>query len=119
LAVSLEINGYFNSGKLKNDPFEGKVVNISVSGFLFTYPFSGPLTLYLKPGVELSTQLICPRRTISVNSRIMRYHKDKTNGYIGCRFLGMEPEDIRFLFEYLYGRPFTHTDSVDLLHGQV
>jgi hypothetical protein len=30
----------------------------------------------------------------------------------------MEPEDLRFLFEYIYGKPFTDTD-VNLLSGQV
>jgi hypothetical protein len=30
----------------------------------------------------------------------------------------MEPEDLRFLFEYIYGRPFTDKDLA-FLSGQV
>jgi len=36
LANSLKINGYFEAGKMKNDPFEGKIIDISASGLLFT-----------------------------------------------------------------------------------
>jgi hypothetical protein len=32
-------------------------------------------------------------------------------GYFGCRFTSIEPEDLRFLFEYIYGRPFTDQDA--------
>ena len=32
-------------------------------------------------------------------------------GYFGIEFSMMAPEDFRFLFEYLYGRPFTDLDS--------
>jgi hypothetical protein len=32
--------------------------------------------------------------------------------------MDMEPEDMRFLFEYIYGKPFTDTEA-EFLSGQV
>ncbi|MDR1903802.1 MAG: PilZ domain-containing protein [Treponema sp.] len=117
LAFSLKQNGYFEKGRLKNEPFEGKVVDISASGLLFAYPHSNRSSSLL-PDSELSVKLIAPKRIISANARIVRRYKDHTTGYFGCRFLDMAPEDMRFLFEYIYGKPFTDTDAV-FLAGQV
>jgi hypothetical protein len=117
LAYSLKMNGYFESGKLKNDPFEGKVIDISVSGLLFAYPTSS-LTASLLPDSELSVKLVSPRRTVFTTARIVRCYKDTTNTYLGCHFPDMEPEDVRFLFEYIYGKPFTDADAT-FLAGQV
>jgi c-di-GMP-binding flagellar brake protein YcgR len=117
LAHSLKVNGYFETGKLKNEPFEGKVIDISASGLLFSYPISS-LSTALLPDSELSVKLAAPRRTVSTNARIVRRYKDTTQGYFGCRFLDMEPENLRFLFEYIYGKPFTDTDAT-FLSGQV
>ena len=113
LANSLKVNGYFESGKLKNDPFEGKIIDISASGLLFTYPASK-----LRPDNELSVILKMPRRSVNAKAKIVRCYKDNIQEYYGCRFLDMEPEDLRFLFEYIYGKPFTDTDAA-FLSGQV
>jgi hypothetical protein len=117
LAFSLKMNGYFEHGKLKNEAFEGKVVDISASGLLFAYPNSS-LSHTLLPDSELSVKLVAPRRTVNANARIVRRYKDNSQGYFGCRFLDMAPEDLRFLFEYIYGKPFTDKDAV-FLAGQV
>ncbi|MDR1619013.1 MAG: PilZ domain-containing protein [Treponema sp.] len=117
LAFSLKENGYFDGGKLKNEPFEGKVVDISASGILFAYPHSS-LASALLPDSELAVKLISPRRIVKTNARIVRRYKDNSLGYFGCRFLDMAPEDMRFLFEYIYGKPFTDTDA-SFLSGQV
>jgi hypothetical protein len=117
LAFSLKENGYFEGGKMKNEPFEGKVVDISASGLLFAYPHSA-LSAVLLPDSELAVKLIAPRRSINANARIVRRYKDNSLGYFGCRFLDMAPEDMRFLFEYIYGKPFTDTDA-SFLSGQV
>ncbi|MDR2158454.1 MAG: PilZ domain-containing protein [Treponema sp.] len=117
LAFSLKENGYFESGKLKNEPFEGKVVDISASGLLFAYPHSG-LSSALLPDSELAVKLVTPRRTVNTNARIVRRYRDNSLGYFGCRFLDMAPEDMRFLFEYIYGKPFTDMDA-SFLSGQV
>lgn len=117
LAFSLKINGYFEQGKVKNDSFEGKVIDISVSGLLFACPNSSR-SASLLPDSELAVRLISPRRTVNTEAKIVRRFRDKSTGYFGCRFLDMAPEDLRFLFEFLYGRPFTDAD-VEFLYGQV
>jgi hypothetical protein len=117
LAHSLKMNGYFEKGKLKNEPFEGKVIDISASGMLFTYPQSA-LAAALLPDSELAVKIITAKRRINTNARIVRRYKDSALGYFGCRFLDMAPEDMRFLFEYIYGKPLTDTDA-SFLTGQV
>ena len=117
LAYSLKINGYFESGKVKNEPFEGKIIDISASGFLFAYPLSA-LSSKLLLDSELSVQLKAERRAVNTNAKIVRSYKDNTQGYFGCRFVNIEPEDLRFLFEYIYGKHFTDKDAA-FLTGQV
>jgi hypothetical protein len=117
LAHSLKINGYFESGKIKNDPFEGRIIDISASGLLFTYPHSS-LAATLMPDNELSVKLKTDHRTVNTNAKIVRRYKDNKQGYFGCRFMDIEPEDIRFLFEYIYGRIFTDDDAA-FLSGKV
>ena len=117
LAYSLKINGYFEVGKLKNEPFEGKIIDISASGLLFSYPHSNFASI-LMPETELSIRLITDRRTVNTKAKIVRRYKDSSQGYFGCRFFEMEPEDLRFLFEYIYGKTFTDKDAA-FLSGQV
>jgi len=117
LAYSLKLNGYFERGKLKNEPFEGKIIDISASGLLFTYTNSAFFNS-LMPDSELSIKLKTDRRTVNVKAKIVRRYKDNMQGYFGCRFMDMEPEDLRFLFEYIYGKTFTDTDAA-FLSGQV
>jgi hypothetical protein len=117
LAFSLKTNGYFESGRIKNAPFEGKVIDISASGLLFAYPHSS-LSSSLLPDSELTTRIISAKRTINANAKIVRRYKDNTMGYFGCRFLDIVPEDMRYLFELIYGKPFTDMDA-SFLAGQV
>ena len=117
LANSLRVNGYFERGKMKNDPFGGKVIDISASGLLFAYPNSAFATALL-PNSELSVRLSSPRRTVICKAKIVRRYKDSVHAYFGCRFMDMVPEDLRFLFEYIYGKTFTDSDAT-FLSGQV
>jgi len=117
LAYSLKLNGFFESGKLKNEPFEGKIIDISASGLLFTYPNSA-FANTLMPDSELAVKLMTGRRTVNAKAKIVRRYKDNIQGYFGCRFLDLEPEDLRFLFEYIYGKTFTDADAA-FLSGQV
>ena len=117
LAYSLKINGYFESGKIKNEPFDGKVIDISASGVLFAHPHS-TLSSTLLPDSELSVKVITPRRNINATAKIVRRYKDNTMGYFGCKFFDMAPEDMRFLFEFIYGKTFTDTDAAFIM-GQV
>jgi len=117
LANSLKVNGYFESGKLKNEPFEGKIMDISASGLLFSYPNSVLATTLMLDN-ELNVKLVTPNRTVNAKARIVRRYKDNIQGYFGCRFLDVAPEDLRFLFELIYGKPFTDSDAA-FLSGQV
>jgi len=118
LAFGLKENGYFEHGKVENQAFEGKVLDISASGLLFAYPFGASLASTLLVDAELTVTVEAPNRTINVVARIVRRFKDKSASYFGCRFLNMEPEDTRFLFEYLYGRQLDSSDHA-FLSGQV
>jgi c-di-GMP-binding flagellar brake protein YcgR len=88
----------------------GNVIDISASGLLFAYPISD-LSRALRTDSELSVRLTSPKRGIDATVRIVRQYNDKTTSYFGCRFLDIAPEDIRFLFEFIYGRPFTDEDA--------
>jgi hypothetical protein len=110
LAFSLKINGYFDSGRLGNEPFIGNVIDISASGLLFAYPLSD-LANVLQPDMELSIKLSSPKREIDATAQIVRQYSDSTTSYFGCRFMDIAPEDIRFLFEFIYGKPFTDEDA--------
>jgi hypothetical protein len=117
LAFSLKINGYFKAGLLKNNSFSGEIVDISPSGVLFAYPHS-PFSSGLLLDSELSVLITVPQRSLEVEAKIIRTYKDHRTGYFGCRFLDMATQDTHFLFEYLYGKPFTDADTV-FVAGQV
>ena len=117
LAFSFKEKGLFNSGRIKNEPFEGKIMDISASGLLFAYPHSG-LSATLLPDSELAVKLSAPKRTIQTTAKIVRRYKDNSLGYFGCRFTDMAPEDMRFLFEHLYGKTFNDAEA-SLVAGQV
>jgi hypothetical protein len=117
LVFSLKTGGYFKSSTLRNEPFEGNVIDISASGLLFAYPHS-PLAASLLPDSELSAKLVTPTRTLNVTVKIVRCYKDHIQNYFGCRFQDIVPEDMRFLFEYIYGKPMTDVNPA-FLSGQV
>jgi hypothetical protein len=110
LALSLKSNGYFDFGKIKNRPFIGKVIDISASGLLFACPQSD-FASALFPDSDLMAKLISPQRTLTATAQIVRRYDSDALKYFGCQFLDMAPEDIRFLFEFIYGRPFTDLDA--------
>jgi hypothetical protein len=102
LAYSLKINGCFEKGRLPGEPFHGRIIDLSAAGLLFAYPRT-PVSPALLPGSALTVTLLAPRRTITCGAGITRRCKDTTQDYYCCRFSGMAPEDLRFLFEFLYG----------------
>ncbi|MDR0457222.1 MAG: PilZ domain-containing protein [Treponema sp.] len=117
LAYSLKINGYFEKGKIKNDTFEGKVIDISASGLLFAYPHS-KFASALQLESKLTVKIITPQRSITTEAIIVRRFKDKTQGYYGCQFEKMETTNLGYLFESIYGKPLTDLDA-QFLTGQV
>jgi c-di-GMP-binding flagellar brake protein YcgR len=111
LSFSLKENGYFDHGKVNNQPFEGRVLDISASGLLFAYPIDSTILSTLKDDADLTVTIEASTRIINVAAKIVRRFKDKSAGYLGCQFLDMAPEDKRFLFEHLYGRQLDSGDS--------
>ena len=118
LAFALKENGYFEYGKVENESFEGRILDISASGLLFAYPYGSSLASTLMVDAELTVTIEAPKRSINVIAKIVRRFKDKSAQYFGCRFMNMAPEDTRFLFEHLYGRQIDDEDAA-LLTGQV
>ena len=118
LAFALKENGYFEHGKMQNESFGGRILDISASGLLFAYPHGSSLAATLLVDAELTVTIEAPRRSINVIAKIVRRFKDKSAQYFGCRFINMEPEDTRFLFEHLYGRQIDDKDTA-ILAGQV
>lgn len=110
LAYSLKVNGYFRNASLKKEAFPGKVIDVSASGLLFSNP-SAALASSLLPDSEIDIQLIAAKRTVRTAAKIVRRYKDSSAHYFGCRYTDIAPEDLRFLFEYLYGKPFTDADA--------
>ena len=118
LAFALKENGYFEYGKMENESFEGRVLDISASGLFFAYPLGSHLASILLIDAELTVTIEAPNRSINVVAKIVRHFKDKSAHYFGCRFMNMAPEDTRFLFEHLYGKQIDDRDTT-LLTGQV
>jgi hypothetical protein len=117
LVKSFKINGYFESGKIKNDPFDGKIIDISASGLLFTHPYS-TLVSALLPDSELTVRLKAPPQTVNAKAKIVRRYRDNIHAYFGCSFTDMEREELDFLFEYIYGKTFTES-NMKFLSGKV
>jgi hypothetical protein len=117
LSFSLKENGYFESGRLNGKPLKGKIADISASGLGFTSP-PGAWTSALEPGDELAVKLTVPGRTVECGAAVVRRFRDGLLSCFGCRFTGMTPDDLRFLFEFLYGKPFTGGDAA-FIAGQV
>jgi len=118
LAFALKENGYFDHGKVQSEPFECRVLDISASGLLFACSLGSTLLSTLFVDAELNIAIEAPNRTINLVAKIVRRFKDKTAGYFGCQFVEIAAEDMRYLFEYLYGRHYDDKDSA-YLSGQV
>jgi c-di-GMP-binding flagellar brake protein YcgR len=118
LAFALKENGYFEYGRVQNERFEGRVLDISASGLLFACPLGADLLAMLLVDAELTVAIEAPNRTMNITAKIVRRFEDHSANYFGCRFINMAPEDMRFLFEYLYGRNIDSNDT-EFLTGQV
>jgi hypothetical protein len=107
LVLSLQEKGYFEAFSLKDKLIKAQGVDISAGGLRFTYPQSYIASALLLD-TELAMKLITPKRTISVKAKILRRYQENASVFLGCHLLDLIPEDIRFLYEYIYGKPFTN-----------
>jgi hypothetical protein len=102
---SLKTLGYFDKAQMDNAPFEGEVVDISVSGLLFACPLAR-VSPYLTEDSELKVTFTFPQREFDLSATITRYYQDSDTRYLGCCFKNVPPADARYLFEFIYGKPF-------------
>ncbi len=110
LAYVLDKQGYFDGKKKENNLFKPEIIDISAAGLLFTHSekrLSELLGLY--GDVKLSLKM--GQRKLQILSRVMRKYEYKGQFFYGIQFLEIEPEDFRFLFDYVYGRSFTDDDD--------
>jgi hypothetical protein len=57
----------------------------------------------------MEIELTIQQRRMRIQARVMRKMSDEDLVYVALRFLDLKPEDFRFLYETLYGRPFDPT----------
>ncbi|MDR2782859.1 MAG: PilZ domain-containing protein [Treponema sp.] len=117
IVLSLEKRGYFEAGRMKDRVINGKIADISASGLRFAVPNSFVFQS-LQPGVELAVTLQAPQRTINAKANIRRRYKEGSLVYLGCGFTDITPDDSRFLFEIIYGKP-ANSVAENLIAGNV
>lgn len=107
LVYGLYTNGYFSKGRLESGQagFQASVVDISASGMLLASQdpqLGAALTQDSSCDIFLGFQ----GRELSLKARLLRSYPSQGSRYYALSFYGTAPEDLRFLYEYLYGRPF-------------
>ncbi|MDR2808716.1 MAG: PilZ domain-containing protein [Spirochaetaceae bacterium] len=111
IVTTMKEGGYFHGGYLKDKIIQGKIVNISALGFCLAYP-SSPFSVTLKVRANISVRISAGNRTINTTAQIVRQYHNQEVWFLGCRFIDMIPEDTRFLYESIYGEPFTDTGGI-------
>ena len=110
LAWVLDKNDYFSGGKTVSQEFKSQIVDISASGLLFadnSESLHDALNIY----TDLDIELRIGQRKMKIFSRVMRKYPHKGMTFYGIQFMEINPEDFRYLFEFVYGRVFTEDDS--------
>lgn len=107
---SLKLHGYFKDAPRLEADYRPQVVDVSAGGLLFACG-DARLGRALKEGGEVSVRLTVGKRSIASAGTIRRHYAGAGEAYFGIQFHLMAPEDFRFFFEYLYGRPFTDGDA--------
>lgn len=107
---SLKLHGYFKDAPKLDEDYRTQVVDVSAGGLLFACR-DPKLVQALKEGTEVSVRLKAKKRGVDASGTIRRHYTESGEAFIGIEFHMMAPEDFRFLFEYLYGRPYTDDDA--------
>ncbi len=111
LSYSLQLSGYFTTGTGATERrYESPIVDISAAGLLFAHPRQ-ELAKELLIHTDLDLTLRFPERRIMIHARVRRKYQDNERSYFGVQFLTISPEDLSFLFEKLYGRPFSREED--------
>jgi len=110
LAYSLKLHGYFKGEKPGAEEYVPEIVDVSASGMLFAHP-SPHLAEQFGLYTDFDLILSFKNRKMTVPSRVMRKFAEDELYYYGILFLEVQPEDFRYLFDYIYGREFTSDDE--------
>ncbi len=106
LSYSLELNGYFTSETSGEQRYEAPIIDISAAGLLFAHTLpSLAKDLLIHTDIDLTIKFT--DKKLVIGSRVRRKFKDNERCYFGVQFLNFAEEDFRYLFELLYGRPYT------------
>jgi hypothetical protein len=110
LAYSLKLHGYFKGEEPMAEEYVPEIVDVSASGMLFAHPsphLADQFGLY----TDFDLILTFENRKMTIPSRVMRKFSEEDLYYYGILFLEIQPEDFRYLFDYIYGREFTSEDE--------
>lgn len=110
LAWSLKLHGYFKGAPTLTEEYATEVLDVSAGGILFACR-DEKLIRALKEGLRVSVSMTAKRRKVEASGVVRSHYADRREGCFGIELDAMAPEDFRFLFEYLYGRPFTDEDG--------
>lgn len=113
LAWSLHINGYFKGAPKRNAAIAARVLDISAGGILFAND-SKDVGTTLKPDSRIDLLFTVGKRQIKAMAVVRRSWSEGEQNYYGLEYDEIQPEDFRFLFETLYGRPFTDSDGLSV-----
>lgn len=106
LGYSLHLTGYFTSADSMESRYEAPIIDISASGLLFAHPRSDlSNNLVVHTDIEITVRF--PERTMVIGSRVRRKFQDSERSYFGVQFLDINQEDLNFLYEKLYARPYS------------
>jgi hypothetical protein len=106
LGYSLQLTGYFITNNSMERRYEAPIIDISASGLLFAHPRSDlSNSLVIHTDIEITARF--PERTMVIGSRVRRKFQDSERCYFGVQFLDISQEDLNFLYEKLYGRPYS------------
>lgn len=105
LCYSLKVNHYFKAREREISEYEVPIIDISASGLLFAHWEKRlPKELLLHTPINITINI--NNRKLHLESRVMRKFRDLRFCYFGLHFTQIEPEDFRFLFEYIYGKEY-------------
>jgi c-di-GMP-binding flagellar brake protein YcgR len=111
LSYSLQLSGYFTSGTTATERrYESPIIDVSAAGLLFAHPRQ-ELSRDLLVHTDLEVTVRFPERRLTIKARVRRKFQDEQRSYFGLQFLSIAPEDLAFLFQKLYGRPYSSEED--------
>lgn len=110
LGYSLQLTGYFTSNDSMERRYEAPIIDISASGLLFAHP-RADLSDNLLIHTDIDVTVRFPERTMVIGSLVRRKFQDAERCYFGIQFLEISQDDLKFLFEKLYAKPYSSEEE--------